>query len=110
MAVNEIRDTIQGITTLTEDGIGYMTRCINLKEGYRNEILSVDVTNDNIILSNQLGAPPRAYQLYVSPYPIVPTNEDLTLNDALTILPNVGPLSGDEQVLYKETQITYFSG
>ncbi len=108
MAVNEIRDTIQGPITLTDTGIGYMTRCINLKEGFRNEILSVDVTNDNVSLSTVFGAPPRAYQLFVSPYPIIPTQEDLTLNDGATIFPNAGPLSADEQVLYKETEISYY--
>ena len=108
MAVNEIRDTIQGPITLTEDGIGYMTRCINLKEGFRNEILSVDVTNDNITLSTQFGEPPKAYQLYVSPYPIIPTTEDLNLNNGIVILPNAGPMSGDELVLYKETEVVYY--
>jgi len=108
VAVNEIRDTIQGPITLTEDGIGYMTRCINLKEGFRNEILSVDVTNDNITLSTQFGEPPKAYQLYVSPYPIIPTTEDLNLNNGIVILPNAGPMSGDELVLYKETEVVYY--
>jgi len=110
VAVNEIRDTIQGNITLTGDGIGYMTRCINLKEGFRNEILSVDVTNDNLALSSVFGAPPKAYQLYVSPYPIIPTTEDLTLNDGAIVFPNAGPMSGDELVLYKETEISFFSG
>jgi len=109
MAVNEIRDTIQGPITLTPEGKGYMTRCINLKEGYRNEILSVDVTNDNVELSTNFGVPPTGYQLFVSPYPIIPTNEDLTLNDGLVIFPNAGPMAGDEQVLYKESTVAFYS-
>ncbi len=108
MAVNEIRDTIQGPVTLTDAGKGYMTRCINLKEGFRNQILSVDISNDNIGLSTEFGGPAKAYQLYVSPYPIIPTNEDLNLNDGFTIFPNAGPMAGDEQVLYKEAQAVYF--
>lgn len=108
MAVNEIRDTIQGPVTLTNAGKGYMTRCINLKEGFRNQILSIDVSNDNIAISTEFGGPSKAYQLYVSPYPIIPTNEDLNLNDGFTIFPNAGPMAGDEQVLYKEAQAVYF--
>ena len=50
MAINEIRDTIQGPITIGQDGRGYMTRCINLKKGYRNEVLSIDVYNDNVLL------------------------------------------------------------
>ena len=111
MAINEIRDTIQGPITIGQDGRGYMTRCINLKEGYRNEILSIDVYNDNVLLSNRLGAPAKAYQLFVSPYPIIPTTEELTLNDGgFTQFPNAGPMAGDEQVLYKEAAVSQFEG
>ncbi len=107
MAINEIRDTIQGTVNLGEDGRGYMTRCINLKEGYRNEVLSVDVYDDNIVYQNTQGAPPKAYQLYVSPYPIIPTGEEINLNDG-NIFDQAGPLAGDEQVLYKETAVSFF--
>jgi len=111
MAINEIRDTIQGPITIGDDGRGYMTRCINLKEGYRNEVLSIDVYNDNVLLSNRLGAPAKAYQLFVSPYPIIPTTEELTLNDGgFTAFPNAGPMAGDEQVLYKEAAVSQFEG
>ncbi len=108
MAVNEIRDTIQGQITIDDDGRGYMTRCINLKEGFRNEVLSVDIFNDNVEYSTIFGAPPTAYQLFVSPYPIIPTNEELTLNDGgARAFPAAGPLAGDELVLYKEQSIAY---
>ena len=108
MAINEIRDTIQGPIRMGQDGRGYMTRCINLKEGFRNQILSVDISNDNVALSTAFGGPAKGYQLYVSPYPIIPTGEDLSLNDGATIFPNAGPMAGDEQVLYKEAHVVYF--
>jgi len=108
VAVNEIRDTIQGDIILTAEGVGYMTRCLNLKEGYRNEILSVDVTNDNAGINTAFGIPEQAYQLFVSPYPIINTDENINLNDGV-IFTNAGPLAGDEQVLYKETCATYYS-
>jgi hypothetical protein len=108
MAVNEIRDTIQGPVQLTDAGFGYATRCINLKEGFRNQILSVDVSNDNVGFSTDFGGPAKAYQLFVSPYPIIPTQEDINLNDGLNIFANAGPMAGDEQVLYKEAEAVYF--
>lgn len=111
MPINEIRDTIQGTITLEGDGRGYMTRCINLKEGYRNQVLSVDVFNDNVSQDITYGGTPKCYQLFVSPYPIIPTNEVIDIN--LGLVPpfiHAGPLAGDEQVLYKESAITYFIG
>ena len=47
MPVNEIRDTLQTDITTNAAGFGYATRKINIKNGYRNGILSIDVFNDN---------------------------------------------------------------
>jgi len=105
MPVNEIRDTIQGSITIGDDGRGYMTRMINVQEGFRNEILSIDVFNDNLTLRNTEGyAEPTAYQVYVSPYPIQPTDE--VWGPQGNTLPNSGPMAGDEQVFFKMQEMT----
>jgi len=111
MAVNEIRDTIQGQITIGESGQGYMTRCINLKEGFRNQVLSVDMFNDNLftVLSNSEQPTPEGYQIYVSPYPMQLTNQTWGNEGAGIFLPQSGAMAGDEQVLYKESMMT-FSG
>jgi hypothetical protein len=105
MPINEIRDTIQGTVTVGDDGRGYMTRLINIQEGFRNEILAIDVFNDNLTFRNSEGyTEPTAYQIFVSPYPIQPTNELWGPQD--TQLPNSGPMAGDEQVFYKKQTMT----
>tara|TARA_R110001606_G_scaffold205422_3_gene353176 strand:+ start:118 stop:1050 length:933 start_codon:yes stop_codon:yes gene_type:complete len=111
MPINEIRDTIQGSITTTATGVGYMTRCINLKDGFRNEVLAIDVFNDNggQWLSNDISrVVPSGYQLYVSPYPMQFTNEGWGVS-AIDTLPNGGAMAGDEQVLYKEMSSTRLS-
>ncbi|AXH78695.1 MAG: hypothetical protein [Circular genetic element sp.] len=108
MPINEIRDTIQGTLTTTAGGVGYMTRCINLKDGFKNQVLSIDVFNDNggQWLSNDIaGVLPAGYQLYVSPFPMQLTNEGFGVSMQDT-LPNGGAMAGDEQVLYKEMSTT----
>ncbi|AXH78304.1 MAG: hypothetical protein [Circular genetic element sp.] len=105
MPINEIRDTIQGTVTIGDDGRGYMTRLINVQEGFRNEILSIDVFNDNLTFRNVEGyTEATAYQVYVSPYPIQPTNE--LWGPQGTQLPNSGPMAGDEQVFFKMQEMT----
>ena len=103
MPINEIRDTIQGDITISGSGLGYMTRKLNLKDGFRNQILSVDVFNDNLIeLHNPENPLANGYQLYVSPFPMQITNEFFSPQ----LLPNAGAMAGDEQVLYKESFLT----
>lgn len=103
MPINEIRDTIQSDVTIDSTGLGYMTRKINLKDGFRNQILSVDVFDDNLIhLHNPENPLAGGYQLYVSPFPMQLTNETWSPQT----LPNSGAMAGDEQVLYKELFLT----
>jgi len=105
MPINEIRDTIQGTIEIGDDGRGYMTRKINMLEGFRNEIISIDVFNDNLTFRNEVGyTEPTAYQVYISPYPIQPTDELWGPQDSQ--LPNSGPMAGDEQVLFKMQEMT----
>lgn len=108
MPINEIRDTIQGSITIGPTGTGYMTRCINLKDGFKNQVLSIDCFNDNggQWLSNDIaGLLPAGYQLFVSPFPMQITNENWGVS-LIDSLPNSGAMAGDEQVLYKEVSTT----
>ena len=109
MPINEIRDTIQGTVDVNDEGYGYLTRKINLPDGYRHSLLSLDIFNDqnSMWLQNNKTptAPFCAYQLYVSPYPMQRTNESFGAS-ALGRLEKTGAMAGDEQVLYKEQAIT----
>ena len=109
MPTNEIRDTIQGTVTVDENGYGYLTRKINLLDGHRHSILSLDVFNDQNSLwlhnTKPITSVPAAYQLYVSPYPMQRTNESFGPSIS-ELLANTGAMAGDEEVLYKEQAIT----
>ena len=111
MPINEIRDTIQGTVTVDETGYGYLTRKINLPDGHRHSVLSIDLFNDqNSMWLSNLKAPESgiaAYQLYVSPYPMQRTNENMGASVAELVL-NTGSMAGDEEVLYKEQAISIF--
>ena len=77
MPINEIRDTLQTDITLDDQGFGYATRKINVKDGFRNGILSIDVFNDNggmwlkndVTYENNVG-----YQLFVRQFPRIRPN------------------------------------
>ena len=109
MPINEIRDTLQTDITIDAQGFGYATRKINVKDGFRNGILSIDVFNDNggmwlkndVTYENNVG-----YQLFVSPFPMLQTSTPWGLNATLSNFPASGQMAGEPNVLYKEIGIT----
>lgn len=112
MPVHTIRDTIEGSVTTNEIGFGYMTRRINLEEGYRYDMLSVDVFNDNGAMTmkiiEDINSPNVAYQLYVSPYPMQQVGGEwgFSGNAPGSLFPGGGQAAGDANVLYKEIGVT----
>lgn len=109
MPINEIRDTLQTDITLDAQGFGYATRKLNVKEGFRNGILSIDVFNDNggmwlkndITYENSVG-----YQLFISPYPMLQTGAPWGCNAGLASFGGSGQMAGEPNVIYKEIGIT----
>lgn len=112
MPVHNIRDTIEGTVTTDDTGFGYMTRRINLEEGYRYDMLNVDVFNDNGTMTlkvlEDLESPNVAYQLYVSPYPMQQVGGEWGFSANLpgSIFPGGGQMAGEPNVLYKEIGVT----
>ena len=102
MPIHELRETIQGRITLDPEGNGYFTRRINVPDHMRNEILSIDCYNDNVVPWLQ-GSDAKAYQVYLSTYPIQRTDEDIVFG--VGALQRAGPMAGDDTVLYKETSV-----
>ena len=91
MSLNEIRETLQGTVTISDEGYGILNKRINLKEGYRHTIEAIDWFNDMGVMWT-LNAPegegvgPTGYQFYLSPYPIQVTDEDW---EAVTIYSSI---------------------
>ena len=109
MPINEIRDTLQTSIAVDGTGFGYATRKINIKDGFRNGVLSIDVYNDNggMWLKTQNDYPNNVgYQLFVSPYPMLQTGESWGLNATTSLFPGSGQMAGEPNVLYKEIGIT----
>lgn len=113
MPVVEIRDTIEGLVTMNEDGFGYMTRRINLQEGHKFEVQSIDIFNDNGLMlfrQDPVGARNAAYQLFVSPYPMQQKGgvwgSPSLAGGQISEFPGPGQNAGEPNVLYKEIGIT----
>ena len=99
--INEIRETLQGVAITDFDGVGILTKRINLKKGYRHQVNHIDVFNDMGLMwqSERENDQPVGYQLYVSPYPMQVNKEEWgTYNYGLT---HSGAMAGDDNVLYK---------
>lgn len=102
MPIHELRETIQGRVKLDEQGWGYFTRRINVPDHMRNEILAIDCYNDNVVPWLG-GGDVKGVQVYLSEYPVQRTND--IIGFGVGALPEVGPMAGDDTVLYKETSV-----
>ena len=94
MVVSIVKETIElASVTLDADGNAYLTKKINLKEGYRHQLLQVDMFSD---------ASPDAtidIETVFTAYPAIPTNMDYQPASNTT---NRYPSGGDDSVLFKE--------
>lgn len=104
-----IRETITDTVTIEGEGYAILSRRINLKDGYRFSIKAIDVYNDMgaAWLKGGAGAAPAGYQLFITPFPVVVT--DNVWGTLASTLNNSGPYAGDDQVLYKETALTHLT-
>lgn len=105
MPVVEIRDSIEGTVTTDLAGFGYMTRRINLQDGHKFSIQSIDLFNDNGVMP--LKADPgnprsAAYHIYVSPYPMQIVGGEWGYAVPNNTFPTGGQAAGEPNVLYKE--------
>lgn len=109
MPTVEVRDSIEGVIETDVLGFGYMTRRINLAEGHKFSIRSIDIFNDNGIMP--LRADPAnpqnaAYQIYVSPYPMQQVSGDWGFSIPANNFVGGGQSAGEPNVLYKEIGVT----
>tara|TARA_Y100000004_G_C8945892_1_gene426291 strand:- start:339 stop:1274 length:936 start_codon:yes stop_codon:yes gene_type:complete len=108
MPVVEIRDSIEGTVTTDGGGFGYMTRRINLREGHKFSMQSIDIFNDNGIMPlavDPLDARNAAYQLYVSPFPMQQVGGEWGYSAPRNAFPGGGQAAGEPNVLYKEISV-----
>ena len=104
MPMHELRETIQDVVTLDDTGTAYFTRRINVPAGYRNTIESIDLIDENIMPRLSADGVTAGIQVYLSPYPVQRTAEEIRLT-ATNALAEVGPYVGADHVLYKKSSI-----
>lgn len=100
MVVHEIKETLVQDDVLqitgSESPVLLLTKRIELEEGKRHTLMSVDFMDDvfeGLYEGGQFG-----YEVYVSPYPI-----NTTAMNFAGLMQNRGPAAGDNQVLYKRS-------
>lgn len=108
MPVTRIRESISTTVTTDGDGLGYVTRKINLPDNQRYNMNAIDVFQDNVLMPIKIpdtGPSPVGYQIYVSPYPVQVTDR-VWGPSPTTAIPFAGPDAGTDGILYKEVGLT----
>ena len=94
MAISIVKETIELDQVTTDDeGNAFLTKRINLKEGYRHQLVQVDMFED-AYATEQV-----EIETVISPYPAIPTNMQYS---ALIPFTKRYPAGGDDSVLFKE--------
>lgn len=104
MTVHEIRETITA-NVGSDDGQLIVQKKINLQPGKRHTFLHMDWFDDNIAgATNE--ALNQKMQVYVTNYPIILSDETFHAGAG----PDMGPLAGDDEVLFKAIRLSYSAG
>ena len=100
MAIREIRETIQQTGTATGNVLQFQKR-ISLEHGVGHNIMQIDFFDDGFLGATNSDTS-FGYQVYVSNYPIVLTENTFHTGGFAS-----GPLAGDELVLFKSNMLTF---
>jgi hypothetical protein len=110
-----IREVLTGRVDPDETGVALVQKRINLPEGKRFRVKSIEMFDDNMRLAGTTGADPSTKSpvnlrsTYVTPYPLVLSNRPWGFTDSMELATGVpragaGPYAGDNSVLYKELE------
>lgn len=103
MPLHEIRETIQQAGSTTNGVIQFQKR-IEIKPGMRHTINHLDFFDDGLVGETNI-AQSGGYQVYVSNYPIILTNNQFHIASMES-----GPLAGDDLVLFKANSLAWSTG
>lgn len=100
MPKSYIRESIElDSVTLDSTGFASITKRVNLKEGYRHNMLAVDLFQDSVPLNGGDQVIGLYMEVGVSPYPILPT--EMNLKSTGTALGNRMPAAANDTMLFK---------
>lgn len=95
-----IRESLELDTiTLDDTGFAAVTKVINLREGFRHNMMQVDLFQDSIPLNGGDGGIGLVMEVGVSPYPILPT--EMNVKSTGTALGNRMPAAANDTMLFK---------
>ncbi|GAI96390.1 unnamed protein product, partial [marine sediment metagenome] len=101
MTLHQLRETIQQTGSTTSGVIQFQKR-INLEPGQRHSIKTIDFFDDGLLGSSQ-DSTVLGYQVYVTNYPLILTN------NLFHVAPfPSGPLAGDDLVLFKASMLSIY--
>lgn len=115
MPIMEIREVLKGKMVIDEEFPNapmMLQKRINLPEGKRFRILSIECFDDNMAISaSNTDNVSCTREIYVTPFPIVPTNQAFGFTQAMRTATEkdgqgLGMLAGDNGVLYKRLDWT----
>lgn len=97
MTISVIKDTLEQVRFRTDEfGQAILIRRINLKSGYKRQLVQVDVFEDAIPFSPSGN---EKYECVIAAYPSIPT--DMRFSSSPNIRTNRLPSAGDDSVLFK---------
>lgn len=104
MALSIVKETIELEDILLDsDGNAYLQKRINLQEGYRHNLLQVDVFEDAFpFIRGAVTDEQPNFEIVISPYPQIPTNM-LYNENPLALQTRRYAAAGDDSVLFKAT-------
>lgn len=104
MVKSFIRETIEipFVNLGTEEFVA-ITKKINLKEGYRHNMLQVDLFQDSIPQYDGDPSSPLLFEIGVSPYPIIPT--EMQVKGSTPNYGNRMPSAGSDTMVFKALSI-----
>lgn len=103
MAYSIIKETIEMETLTTDaDGVAFVTKRINLKEGQRKVLAQVDMFQDRFPTFPGTASQTAEFELVITAYPAIPTNMDFTPGS-----PNSYAAAGDDSILFKAHRQVY---
>ena len=118
MPIHTVREILTGVAIPNAEGtqsLALVQKRINMPEGKRFKIKSVQCFDDNGALFTDaaragFAAGPCARLVYVTPYPITPSQESFGPTGDVQALTNIamggmGPFAGDNTVLYKRLDV-----
>jgi len=100
MAQQFIKTSVE-LSQVTTDASGnaYITRKVNLKEGFRHRLVQTDLFQDALIFDAGSGEQRPIVEVVLSPYQVIPTTMNIQSN--VPTLTNRYPAAGNDLVLFK---------